>query len=434
MYKIRLQKIFFLALEISAHYNKSYFNTNDLVKLANKFKAELVRTRADKKDYKYLDDTKFGGLRGNFSTLITLKGFVKRNNKIVPYYSLGKDGRLINAINNGEIILDSSDLSANTENEKLKDLIETEVWLSKVRESQAHIKVMLQKDSIKLGIRRDGDNFKKDSVVVSANNQYFIRSLLNNFVDNKAKILEYNLFNYWSGKKILKKNMHPLIVVPSRENSWEKIYAVKAEELFEEKPMFLQISLDLNICLDKKGNSYCLVSLEEALENFSDGNGNINNRLSYKWKELQKRECTNETDIQNDIKQQETWIFIDKFLQFKKDFSIDNKDVVSYSVSSSGGCDVLLKYSGGTTQKLELEHDWKNYLDHRHYENNAWLDAWLFAEQEWNSDLILKLFEPLKAKHGNRVPDVFLGFEKGQRKAYRANWSEKKFEEVALKF
>ena len=82
VYKINLQKIFFLALEISAHYKKSYFNTNDLVKLANQYKVELVRTRVDKKDYKYLDDTKFGGLRGNFSTLITLKGFVKRGNKI----------------------------------------------------------------------------------------------------------------------------------------------------------------------------------------------------------------------------------------------------------------------------------------------------------------------------------------------------------------
>ena len=72
------------------------------------------------------------------------------------------------------------------------------------------------------------------------------------------------------------------------------------------------------------------------------------------------------------------------FLNLKKTFSIDNKDVIDYSMSSSGGCDVLLKYSGGTTQKLELEHDWKNYLDHKHHENNAWSDAWLFAEQEWN--------------------------------------------------
>lgn len=434
MYKINLQKTFFLALEISAHYSKSYFNTNDLVKLANQYKAELVRTRIDKKDYKYLDDTKFGGLRGNFSTLITLKGFVKRGNKIVPYYSLGRDGRIVNAVSNGEIILDSSDLSANTENERLRDLIETEVWLSKVRENQAHIKVMLGKNSIEFGIKRDDKNFKKDSVVVSSNGQYFIRSLLNNFVGNGNNTLEYNLFNYWSGKKILKKNIHPLLVIPIKENSWDKIYAIKAEDLFEKKPMFLRISLDSKICTDKFANTYNLHSLDGALKGFSDGNANIKTRLSYKWKDLQKKECTDETEIQKETKQQETWVFIDKYLKFKKGFSIDNKDVIDFSVSSSGGCDVLLKYSGGTTQKLELEHDWKNYLEHKHHENNAWSDAWLFAEQEWNPNLIIKLFKPLKAKHGNRIPDVFLCFEKEQRKAYRVNWIDESFKEMELKF
>jgi len=393
-----------------------------------------VRTRTDKKDYKYLDDTKFGGLRGNFSTLITLKGFVKRGNKIVPYYSLGRDGRIVNAVNNGEIILDSSDLSANTGNEKLRDLIETEVWLSKVRENQAHIKVMLGKNSSELGIQRDNDNFKKDSVVVSNNEQYFIRSLLNNFVGNGNKTLEYNLFNYWSGKKILKKNIHPLLVIPTKDNSWAKIYAIKAEDVFEKKPMFLQISLDSKICMDRSANTYTLYNLDEALNNFSDGNANIEARLSYKWKELQKKECTDETEIQKETKQQETWVFVDKYLKFKKGFSVDNKDVIDFSISSSGGCDVLLKYSGGTTQKLELEHEWKNYLDHKHYENNAWSNAWLFAEQEWNPEVIIKLFKPLKTKHGNRIPDVFLCFEKEQRKAYRVNWTDESFKEVDLRF
>ena len=177
MYKINLQKTFFLALEISSYYNKSYYNTNDLVKLANQYKSDLVRTRVDKKDYKFLDDTKFGGLRGNFSTLLTLKGFVKRGNKIIPFYSLGMDGRIVNAVNNGEIILDSSDLTANTKNERLKNLLEKEVFLSKVRENQAHIKVMLEKDSSKLGIKRD-NIFKKDSVVVT---EKFIISLPSDF-------------------------------------------------------------------------------------------------------------------------------------------------------------------------------------------------------------------------------------------------------------
>jgi len=431
MYKINLQKTFFLALEISSHYNKSYYNTNDLVKLANQYKADLVRTRTDKKDYKYLDDTKFGGLRGNFSTLLTLKGFVKRGNKIIPFYSLGMDGRIVNAVNNGEIILDSSDLTANTANERLKDLLEQEVFLSKVRENQAHIKVMLEKDSVKLGIKRD-NTFKKDSVVVSSNGQYFLRGLLNNFINNNT--IEYNLYNYWSGKKIIKKNMHLLISIPSKDNSWAELYAIKFEDLIKNKPMYLMISVDTKKCIDRLGNIYNLYSLEQAKAEFSDGNANINERLTYKWRDLINKECSDEVEIQKEVKQQETWVFIDKFLKFKKTFSIDGKDVIDYSISSSGGCDVLLKYSGGTTQKLELEHDWKNYLLHKHHENNAWSNAWLFAEEEWDSNLIIKLFQPLKEKHGERVPDVFLCFEKGQRKAYKANWNNKSFEEVELKF
>jgi len=431
MYKINLQKTFFLALEISGHYNKSYFNTNDLVKLANQYKAELVRTRIDKKDYKYLDDTKFGGLRGNFSTLLTLKGFVKRGNKIIPFYSLGMDGRIVNALNNGEIILDSSDLTANTANEKLKNLLEREVFLLKVRESQAHIKVMLEKDSVKLGIKRD-NVFKKDSVIVSDNGQYFLRCLLNNFINNNT--IEYTLFNYWSGKKIIKKNMHLLISIPSKDNAWSELYAIKFEDLIKNKPMYLMVSVDTKKCIDRLGNIYNLYSLEQAKIGFSDGNANINERLTYKWRDLVNKERSDEVETQKEIKQQETWVFIDKFLKFKKTFSIDGKDVIEYSMSSSGGCDVLLKYSGGTTQKLELEHDWKNYLDHRHHENNAWSDAWLFAEQEWNPDLIIKLFKPLKAKNGNRIPDVFLCFEKGQRKAYKVNWTNESFKEMELKF
>ena len=431
MYKINLQKTFFLALEISSHYNKSYYNTNDLVKLANQYKAELVRTRVDKKDYKYLDDTKFGGLRGNFSTLLTLKGFVKRGNKIIPFYSLGMDGRIVNAVNNGEIILNSSDLTANTANEKLKNLLEQEVFLSKLRESQAHIKVMLEKNSVKLGIKRD-DTFKKDSVVVTEKGQYFLRGLLNNFINSNT--IEYNLFNYWSGKKIIKKNMHLLISIPSKDNAWSELYAIKFEDLIKNKPMYLMVSVDAKKCIDRSGNIYNLHTLEQAKTEFSDGNANINERLSYKWRDLINKECSDEVEIQKEVKQQETLVFIDKFLQWKKTFSIDGKDVIEYSMSSSGGCDVLLKYSGGTTQKLELEHNWKNYILHKHPENNAWSNAWLFAEEEWDPNLIIKLFGPLKEKHGDRIPEVFLCFEKGQRKAYRANWNNKSFEEVELKF
>jgi len=104
MYEIKLPKVLFLALDIAQHYKKSFFNTSDLTKLANQYSTELVRTRADKKDYKYLQDTKFGGLRGNFSTLLTWRGLVKKGSTVAGYYSIGKDDRILNAVQKGEIV------------------------------------------------------------------------------------------------------------------------------------------------------------------------------------------------------------------------------------------------------------------------------------------------------------------------------------------
>jgi len=66
MLKVKIPKILFLALDSASFYRRSFYNTNDLVKLANKYKKDLVRQRVDKLDYKSLEDTKFGGLRENF--------------------------------------------------------------------------------------------------------------------------------------------------------------------------------------------------------------------------------------------------------------------------------------------------------------------------------------------------------------------------------
>ncbi|GAH57941.1 unnamed protein product, partial [marine sediment metagenome] len=145
MYKIEIPKILFLALDISHFSRHSFFNTNDLTILANRYKKELVRQRKDKTDYKYLEDTNFGGLRGNFSTLLTWRGLIKRGSRIVSIYSIGKDNRLVNAVYNGKIILDRSALCAYTTDEKLKRILENESWLLNVREKQAHVKVMLEK-------------------------------------------------------------------------------------------------------------------------------------------------------------------------------------------------------------------------------------------------------------------------------------------------
>ena len=75
MFTIEIPKILCLALAISKDAKDlKYFNTNDLVRIGNDKKKAMVRLRKDKKpyEYKYFEDTNFGGLRGNFSTLLTL--------------------------------------------------------------------------------------------------------------------------------------------------------------------------------------------------------------------------------------------------------------------------------------------------------------------------------------------------------------------------
>ncbi|MBL7198492.1 MAG: hypothetical protein ISS47_10395 [Candidatus Omnitrophica bacterium] len=431
-YKIKIPKILFLALDLARFYRRIYFNTNDLAELANRYKKDLVRLRADKTDYKYLDDTNYGGLRGNFSTLLTWKGFVKKGSIIVNIGSIGKDKRLANAICKGEIILDKKDLTAHTTNKKLKQLLELEAWLLNVREGQAHIKIMLERNK-KIQLKRDNDNFPKVSVVKTSNEQYFIRAIVNNFVDNKNSILEYNISDLWEGTKLKKKNLHVLIAIPSKGNPWDKIYAVRNEDLFKHKPILIYVDLKKNACFDTHNNDYKLYTLEEAIDKFSNGEANIEKRLEHKWEDIKLRECTIEVDFHK-TKKDEFNIFLDKFLEWKKIFYINGKKVVDIKVSSSGGPDVILIYSGGTTQKLELEHGWKDYLDHKHHEDNAWSGSWLFADEEWDNDRVIKLFKKLKPLHNERIPDIFLCIHNGERKAYRVNWNKGTFEEINLKF
>ena len=122
MYEVQLPKVLFLALTIAHHFHKKHFiNTNDIALLANEFAIELVRQRKDKKDYKYLQDTNFGGLRGNLSTLLTFRRINKKDSAIVSYYGIGRDDRILNALMKGEIILKSDDFTSHTINEKLKN-------------------------------------------------------------------------------------------------------------------------------------------------------------------------------------------------------------------------------------------------------------------------------------------------------------------------
>ena len=66
MHKLNYQKFLFLALDIASFYRNNFFNTNDLAELSNRYKSDLVRLTVNKTDYKYLNDTRFGGLREIF--------------------------------------------------------------------------------------------------------------------------------------------------------------------------------------------------------------------------------------------------------------------------------------------------------------------------------------------------------------------------------
>ena len=65
--RIDIQRILFLVLSVWNKYRQTVFNTNTLTEAINAY--ETARSRSDKKDYKYGNDTNFGGLRGNLSTL-----------------------------------------------------------------------------------------------------------------------------------------------------------------------------------------------------------------------------------------------------------------------------------------------------------------------------------------------------------------------------
>lgn len=433
MFKVKIPKILFLALDIASFYRNNFFNTNDLAQLSNRYKGELVRLRIDKKYYKYLDDTRFGGLRGNFSTLLTWRGLVKRGSSIISSYSLGKDNRLLNAICNGKIILNREDLAAYTNDAKLKKLLEMEAWRLNIRESQAHVKVRLGRNT-NIPLKRDNINFPKESVFKSVNGQYFIRGFVNNFVGATDNILQFSIINLWEGKKFHKKNLHPLIVLPTKDNPWNEIYAVKNEDLYRSKPILLNVNLTTKICTDKDGKIYKLYTLSQALADFSKENDNIKNRLDYNWDELKKKYCEEEVDYKV-RKEDEFSNFLRLFLDWHKNFFIDNKKVIDVRVISSGGPDVELTFQGGNTQKLELEHSWNSYIDHGHQNNSAFKNVWIFAEEKINFDKIFRIFSGQKKKNNDRIPDVFLGFdENNKRCVYKINWKNKNFEVLNFRF
>lgn len=432
-YEIDLSKILYLALFISKFAKKAkYYNTNDLIKMANEIKPELVRIRKDKNDYKFFDDTNFGGLRGNFSTVLTLRGFIKKSNKYTPYYGIGKTDRLFNAFLNGNIILDAQCYKAYTNDDKLRKLLEKEAKNHTIRETQAHIKIFLNNHK-DFPLVRDDVNFKKVAVLKSKNNQYFLRVLFNTFVSDD--IIEFNMLNYLSGKKIKQFNMHALFSIPSYEEAWGEFYVIDSKEILLNTPLFMYYDKTHNKFYDNNHNIYHHYALDEGLEKLSGQNGNIDERLSYDWEKI-KKQLTDDVIIeQKDNEDDEYSVFVEKFLKWKKDFTIYNKEVVDLKVSSSGGPDVTLKYSGGTTQKLELEHKWDNYILHQHYKSQAWKGVWLYADEEWNFEKIKQVFIPYLEEYRDNIPEVFLCVNEHtkEKEAYEVDWDTYSYVKIDIK-
>ena len=431
-FTIKLPKIVYLTLLISKFArNEKYYNTNDLIKISNKIKPQLVRTR---NDYKFLDDTNFGGLRGNFSTALTFKGFINRNNKYIAYYGLGNNDRLFNAFKKGEIILDSQKYYAYTNNIELKKFLEKEINNFNIRESQAHIKIFLEKNE-DFPLKRDTINFPKIAVLKSKNDQYFLRILFNTF--KTENIIEFNMLKYLEGTKIKQFNIHPLFAIPSYDNCWEEFYVIDSKQILMNNPLFMYFDKKTKKFYDNNKNTYFYYTLDESLEKISAQNGSIDERLAYDWKKVRKQLVSNYVETTSEVQEEESSLFIKHFLKRVngKLFSIYDKDVVKFIVSSSGGPDVILTFAGGTSQKLELEHKWENYIRHRHYMSQAWKDVWLYADEKWDFDKIVQIFSPYLSKYIDSIPKVFLcvNDKTNEKESYEVDWNNLTYKKIDIK-
>ena len=416
--RINIQRILFLVLSVWNKYRQTIFNTNTLTEAINAY--ETARSRSDKKDYKYGNDTNFGGLRGNLSTLLTWKCFVRRGSRIVSSYALGFDQRILNAIDKGEISLDYKNEACATQNPRLAELLRREGWLRNLRETQAHIKIFLERH-LDFPLSRDNANFPKEAVLVSNNDVMFLRALVNNFVGSKNNILQYSLLPFWEGKKLNQFNIHPLIVLPTKDDAWHGFYAISFESLQDKKPILLNINLETKKCFGQDKNEYKLIPLKEALSSFSDKSENIEWRSAYRWKNLQEYYC--EQEVPDSYKKEDEFsVFLSQYLHWNKQFQIDGKNIQDVTVISSGGPDVKLTFSGGTVQNLELEHEWASYLKHGHHQNNAFKGCWIYANEEFKFENIRKIFGPYIEKYGNNIPKVFLATNDKKKKAFYIDW------------
>lgn len=406
-----------------------YDNTNTLAELASDYASHLVRTRKDKYDYKFFEDTRHGGLRGNLSTALTLRGYIKYGNgRCTAYYGIGKNDALVNAVIRGDIILDEQKLCAHTNKEQLKQLLENEAAVFTVRENQAHLKTYLLSNP-DFPFKRDTENYPKKGVMHYQKRIYCLRLLLNRIAN--PEVFEYNLLDYWQGTKIRQKNLHAMIIVPRVNSStnivesFDNFRMLKSEDLMKSPSLLWQYNAKSRdfIAVDS-GHKIPTYSIEDALNSFSLGHENISLRLQYNWEEIRSGFCQHfSNDIKN-IKPTESFVFLRDFLRDSPGFIIEGKTVVNWLESASGGPDIILKYAGGTEQKLELEHSWSHFIQHNHHKKVAWKGAWLYANESWDFDKIKQLFlQPYL--EGYYVPEVFLFTNEGKKAGMRITWSSK---------
>lgn len=279
---------------------------------------------------------------------------------------------------------------------------------------------------------RDEDNFPKKCALKSNSNQYFLRVLFNTFISDK--VIEFNMLDYLSLRGVIQFNMHALFVVPSADDIWSEFYVIDSKEILSKGPLLMYFDKETKKFYDVNGNIYPSYSLEESLDIVSDQNGNIQERLNYDWNELRKNIVEDTIVERNVVEEDEFSVFLKDYLKWKKEFTIYGKRVVDLIVSSSGGADVILEFAGGTTQKLELEHKWNNYILHQHYKSSAWKNAWLYAEEEWNFEKVKQVFSPYVSEYIDNIPKVFLCTDKndGQKKAYEVNWPDLTYKEIEV--
>ena len=222
--------------------------------------------------------------------------------------------------------------------------------------------------------------------------------------------------------------------VPTNKNSWGRFFAIDSKEILLKPELFIYFDLEKQQFFNSQGNPYTHYTLDEAINSLPNMNGNIDERISYDWNSTRDCFANKTTVITKSTKDSEFSVFLENFLQWEKQFSILGKKVVDVKETSSCSVDITLIFYGGTTQKLELEHEWNNYILHQHYKNIAWKNCWLYANESWDFNKIKKIFSPYIGKYYECIPKIFLCTDPDTKckKAYQVDWDELSYCEIIV--